>query len=453
MPYKTKNKTMLKKILFTLLAFTTLAQAQHTITGTFTPAEKYKWAILYKMSPTRPNYISQGKIDNGKITFMLDSTQTKGIYKITYDLPQEEFNFDVLFNGNENITFTLDAKKGIIIHSQANDILGEYMNKMTQIGQKIGAFYTTGDTDKNVLLSLFNSQRETQNTYEEQAKNNLAYEFVRANKPFIPNEYVDAVTYITKLQEHYFDTIDYTNSTLQSSNFLMERSLGYLVGFVPETEDLKTVYNTNLDVIYSHLSKADDNFQKSFLYDLWQRLVNYNLTDNANYLSEKYLIPLATKLGDNELVAMLTEYKNLSIGNVAPDFSWKITEDGKEKTQHLLDLDIAQNYIVVFWSSTCSHCLKEIPKLQKFVNHLDSTQYKVIAVGLEDEDNNNWKSESYYYPEFIHVFAPGKWDNEIGNSYGITGTPTYFVLDKDKRIIAKPQSLEELEEFINQKNK
>ncbi len=438
---------MVKKILFILLASTTLLQAQHTLSGSFSPPEKYKWAILYKMSPTRPHYLAQGKIEQGKISFTLDSTQTKGVYKVVYDIPQEEFNFDVLFNGNEDITFSFDSKKGIIIQSEANVMLAEYMNQMSDVGIQIGTFYTSANQDEKILEKLFKKQKEIQSFFEKKSENTLAFEFVKANKPFIPDVYVDAATYITLLQEHYFDPIDYTNPLLQSANFLMERTLGYMFGFVPDGNPTEA-YQSNFDVVYTHLSNADENFQKSFMYDLWHKLVNYQLGDTANYMAEKYLIPLATKLGDHELAAMLTQFKNLSIGNPAPDFSWTAQENGKEKSYKLSELDIAQNYILVFWSSTCSHCLKEIPLLQKMVKNLDSTQYKVIAVGLEDEENTNWKSETYYYPEFLHVYAPGKWNNEIGNRYGITGTPTYFVLDKDKRIIAKPQSFEELKAFI-----
>jgi protein-disulfide isomerase len=43
----------------------------------------------------------------------------------------------------------------------------------------------------------------------------------------------------------------------------------------------------------------------------------------------------------------------------------------------------------------------------------------------------------------------GKWDNEIGNSYNVTSTPTYFVLDKDKKIMAKPYDFEALKKILN----
>ena len=69
---------------------------------------------------------------------------------------------------------------------------------------------------------------------------------------------------------------------------------------------------------------------------------------------------------------------------------------------------------------------------------------------MEDK-SNRWENESSKYPEFIHVLGLGKWKNEIGNSYNITATPAYFVLNKDKKIIAKPYDFETLMKFLNQK--
>jgi len=40
----------------------------------------------------------------------------------------------------------------------------------------------------------------------------------------------------------------------------------------------------------------------------------------------------------------------------------------------------------------------------------------------------------------------------FAETYGLTTTPTYFLLDKDKKFIAKPESLEELESYLERVN-
>jgi len=113
---------------------------------------------------------------------------------------------------------------------------------------------------------------------------------------------------------------------------------------------------------------------------------------------------------------------------------------------------MAQAYVVVFWSSTCSHCLNEIPKLQTYVKSMKEGKVKVIAVGLEDELSlSTWEKAIVKYPEFIHVLGLGKWSNEIGNSYNVTATPTYYILNSNKKIIAKPYNFEAFKKYMDQK--
>ena len=175
--------------------------------------------------------------------------------------------------------------------------------------------------------------------------------------------------------------------------------------------------------------------------------MNYDLKDSANYLATSHLIPLAEELNDSYLVIKLTQFKNLSIGNVAPDILWETEKNGIKKQHHLSELAISENYILIFWSSACSHCLEQLPKLKTLVQSLNGTEYKVIAIGLED-NATKWENEILKYPEFTHILKLGKWENEVVKTYSLTSTPTYFVLDKDKRFIEKPESIEDLEAFL-----
>ena len=78
---------------------------------------------------------------------------------------------------------------------------------------------------------------------------------------------------------------------------------------------------------------------------------------------------------------------------------------------------------------------------------MEKGAYKVIAVGLEDEPYD-WRNTIHDFPEFINVLGLGKWQNEIGKNYGVRATPSYFILDKDKKITAKPEELEDVFKLI-----
>lgn len=439
---------MLKQIVALVVLLPNIFFGQHTIKGTFSPAEDYNVALLYKVTPTVSEYVTNAEIKDGILELKLDSTVTKGIYRVVYAIPQEDYNFDVIYNGKEDISLTFNSETGVDFKSSSeNKLLASYTNSMSMITHSIGNFFREESKDTIALKSIFNTQREAQSSFETLAKETIALQFIKANKPYIPETFEDVKTYVGNLKKHYFDYVDFNNETLQSSNFFEERMLNYVFGMSSNDEDEVTNYKNNIDVFCKAMENAPDETKRVLLVDLWQQMADLGFENVANYISENHLIKVAKKLNDEELVNGLMLFKNISIGNKAPDFSFEIIEKEKTTVKQLSDVDLAENYIVVFWSSTCSHCLDEIPQLRDFVKVQEENKIKVIAIGLEEEPYK-WKDLTYDYPDFIHVYGEGKWDNEIGNNYGVTATPTYFVLNKNKEIIAKPENFELLKSIF-----
>ena len=439
----------MKRLLFFTFLIPSLLLAQHSIKGVFYPAKDFNFALLYKVNPTISDYISNAEInEDGSFEFKLDSTATKGMYRLVYAVPQEDYNFDIMYNGKEDIELTFMSETGVDFKkSKENKLLASYTNSMSMVTQSIGNYYGKASKDTLALKAIFKTQKETQESFEKAAQGTMALEFIKANKPYIPTKIEDVKTYIKNLEKHYFDHVDFKNRTLQSSNFLEEKMLNYVFGMSADAEDELENYKKNIDVVYSHMKVAPKKVQRILLFDLWQQMSDLGFESISNYIAENYLMNVAVALNDQELLHALILYKNISKGNIAPDFDIEIKEKDKLVTKKLTQLNGAENYVVVFWSSGCSHCLEEIPQLKTFVNSLEKGKVKVIAVGLEDEPYS-WKNLTYDYPSFIHVYGEGKWDNEIGDAYGVTSTPTYFILDKDKRILEKPTDFKTLVKYF-----
>ena len=433
----------INKILFLLLFFPTIIFSQHTIKVTFSPEKDFTWAILYKNAPTNTKYIAQSRIVDGDLVFNLDKKATTGIYKLVYAVPQNDYNFDIIYNGEEDIELTFNLTDGAVFQkSNENIILNSYLTEMALLGKDLETKYLKENLDATTITSIFEKQKNLQKSYEEKSEGTLVQYFIKANQPYIPNEFETAANYIKNATTNYFTNIQFNDEVLQSSNFLIEKSLAYITGIETEGMSKEQSLNKNVDKVAAQTRSLDLNFQKYFMGMLWENLVSYNLITTANYLAERYLIPIANQLNDTVLVLKLTQFKNLSIGNPAPNF---ILDDGSGKK--LSELDIAENYILVFWSSGCSHCLKEIPQLYQLSQELNSTKYKIIAVGLE-EDTFKWTNEIVKYPNFINVIKLKKWNNTIVSDYALTSTPTYFVLDKDKKFLEKPESFDALKAYL-----
>ncbi|MDG1728942.1 MAG: TlpA disulfide reductase family protein [Algibacter sp.] len=439
----------MKRLFVITLLLPTILLAQHTIKGVFSPAEEYNFALLYKVNPTISDYVTNAEIqEDGSFEFKLDSTNTKGMYRLVYAVPQEDYNFDIIYNGKEDIELAFNSETGVAFQkSTENKLITSYTNSMSMVTQSIGNYFSQESKDTIALKAIFKTQRETQANFEKAAKNTRALAFIKANKPYIPKHIEGVNKYINNLRNHYFDHVDFNNQTLQSSNFLEERMLNYVFGMSSETKDEQSSYIENINVVYGHMQSAPKEVKRILLFDLWQQMSDLGHESVANYIAETYLMDIAVALNDQELLQSLILYQNLSKGTVAPDFEVEIKEKDKLVTKKMSALKGAENYVIVFWSSTCPHCLDEVPQLQTFVKLLGEDKVQVVAIGLEDEPYG-WKNLTYDYPNFIHVYGEGKWDNEIGNAYGVSSTPAYFILDKDKKIVSKPINFDVLKQYF-----
>ncbi|MEM6685002.1 MAG: hypothetical protein AAF617_04320 [Bacteroidota bacterium] len=101
---------MIKRLLCVLFLLPMCLQAQKELSGTFPVSDEYKWFIIYKLDATRQKYIGNGKMQEGKIQYTFPAASEKGMYRLVYSLPQEEKNFDFIYNGEEDIAFAFDGE-------------------------------------------------------------------------------------------------------------------------------------------------------------------------------------------------------------------------------------------------------------------------------------------------------------------------------------------------------
>ena len=246
-------------------------------------------------------------------------------------------------------------------------------------------------------------------------------------------------------RKNYFSAIDFKNQSLQASRFLTDKVLNYVYTALPleqlSHEQTELAMQENIKQVASKLEGVNPKYSTSLYYSLWLQLAGSGYHQTSDFVYNNYLKDLASKTGQTEILKSIEDYNRLRVGVIPPEITWK--EGGV--TKKLSTLEEAPNYLLIFWSSTCSHCLKELPKLHKALQ--GNTKVKVIAVGLEDDDFY-WKTESAKLDGFTHVISLGKWESKYAKLYAIDATPSYFLLDKDKKIEAKPETYEEVLELL-----
>lgn len=433
----------MKNILFLLAFVPCISFGQQTVKGTFAPAEDFTYAFLYKATPDGANYVNRGQLDSlGQFEIPLDSTVTSGIYKIVYAIPPEENNFDFIYDGKESVAFTFNRETGVhFIESEENKLWNSYLKSMEMVNHTISNYYEKNNLDKKGFNAIFKTLKDTQTAYEELAKGKMVFSFIKANRPYIPTGYEDIGTYSKHLKKHYLSQLDFGDDLLKSSSFLTDRVTAYVFNMVADPDN--STYKQHIDDVALAVNKDDLTIKSNILEMLWQHFVNAENYEIANYITDTYLLHLAQSTKNKALENVLITYKNTSIGSKAPNFD--IALNGEQTS--LYQLEGAENYLLIFWSSNCSHCLSELPKVKALV--ADKPNLKVVAFGLE-HDEIDWKREIKHYPDFIHQIGLDKWDNPVVRTYGISATPMYFLLNSSKVIMAKPYDFEALKTELEQ---
>lgn len=439
--------TKITLVLAFLICFSTTAQ--NTISGTFSPAKEYSWLIAYRLKPGTQVYAADTAIKNGEFNLKLSENSPQGTYRLVYAVPQEEFYFDVIYNGVEDINLNFNSDQGVTFtESNENILFGTYFNEINTLERAIISFYSNGSTDVKTYQEILKKYQMLQDSYEKKSEGLITSQFIEANRPYVPSDYESIQDYVQNRKKSYFVNLDLTNPVLQASGFLTDKLANYVFTALPleQLEKAKTEkeIQANVTTVFEKLNGVSDTYSFHILYTLWTQSSGSDFNDTADFIYTKYLEPSNAAPANKDIIDKIEIYNRLRIGAVAPEISWK--DGGKE--EKLSTLEGFKNYLLVFWSSTCGHCLKELPALHKELE--ENKDVKVIAIGLES-DEVSWSIESSKLENFEHAIALGKWDSEYAQVYDIHATPTYFLLDENRQIIAKPESDKDVVSFLKEK--
>jgi len=300
---------------------------------------------------------------------------------------------------------------------------------------------------KQQYLQSYTSFSQTLADFTKKSNQALVKDLVLANLRPQPQEPIkNPAAYLPYIQNHYFDRIDFNNPHLIYSSILIDKVMDY-VFYLTVSNEKETQNKLYKKAVSDVLQRIDNQEVKSgIIQALIQSFAKDENTVLTDYLFDEFYDKLPETYRNKVYENGIKQELKTAVGRMAQDIVWK--ENDTEKS--LLKMEGYRYYVLIFWSATCPHCLKEVPKVHEFLKNRKDV--KVIAVALETEKSKDkWQSEKYYYPEFSHVLALKKWENPLVRSYNINATPTYFILDADKKIIAKPYEFSDLVNFFKDK--
>ncbi len=117
----------------------------------------------------------------------------------------------------------------------------------------------------------------------------------------------------------------------------------------------------------------------------------------------------------------------IEVGSPAPDFSLK-TLEGKDV--RLGDYKGKNPVYLIFWATWCPVCEEEIPNLKAIYSRFQPKGLVLLAINVGI--NDSLKKAALYKEKHKLPYAV-LFDNDgsITKSYGVMGTPTMIVMDKN----------------------
>jgi len=272
--------------------------------------------------------------------------------------------------------------------------------------------------------------------------------------PKKPDGSIDSTFQLRWYREHFFDNFDLSEPALICLPRPMYRD--------KINEYLDKLYAPNPDTVTKAvnriISKAKKN-QETYKYATWMCLLKYQQPEIMG-LDEVYVNVYDTYFASGEMDFWANDKlkKNLKdhadrlrkslVGKKAPNL---IMQDANFKARSMYD--IKNKYTVLFiFDPDCGHCKEETPKLVDLYNK-KKFDFEVYAVSA---DTSMAKMRDYIKNmnmKWITVNGPRTYVGPYQDLYDAITTPSLYVIDDKKKIIAKKVPAEKLDDFLTQHEK
>lgn len=438
----------IKKIILFLLCIPFAASAQDSLRVKINAIESYNKIIVYNVVGANQKYLASATLADDEFNMILPENTEKGMYRIYFS---NNGYFDFLYN-NESVSVAFDASNpeatAVFEVSEENIIYQDYLNKIEDQQSRLDSIQYSYLNEMDInLKSSYQQELENlyqlQNDFEIASENLLAHAFIKSNERYYNPEIVESMAgYYQLMKTHFFDYIDFSNPDLLASSFYIDKAVEYIF-YLNGSEEPEMDQLLKREAIITAMNAIGANYaaKKEVLHSLMFAFATQENIELLKMLRDDYYKALPQDLIDDDFLNEINGMLQLAVGALAPEIVWN--EDGEE--QKLSELTTSEQYILVFWSTGCSHCLEEIPELYKITN--ENEDLHVIAIALE-ESSEEFEKLSGNMPNWTHVLGLEKWENEYALTYQIASTPTYFILDKNKVITAKPYDFFELKDYF-----
>jgi thiol-disulfide isomerase/thioredoxin len=405
---------------------------------------------------------------SGNGTFSGTEALPQGIYMIV--LPGRKY-FEMLISDDQDFSLTCsytDYFKSLKFSgSDENTAFIDYQRKWIQMQDDAAKINTRQQNSKansdstriltDMRLKMEDNMKEFLHEVINKNKGSLLALLVKSMLPvelpqvtLPPNALnPDSVRWIRNYlynKDHFFDNIDLTDERLMRTPILQGKLNVFFTNVVIQLADS---INKEIDKIIKKCSGNYKMFQfvSVYLFNHFREseimghdAVMVKLADDI-YLSGK--ADWTTKEWRDNLKKEVDRIRPNLIGVKAHDL---IMDSFTGKFVSLYD--IKKDFtILYFWEPNCGHCQESTPKLKAYYEKAKNIGIEVFSV-CTTSDKEKW--EKYIKDNnltWINGWDPKRITN-FDYYFNVQSTPSIYILDKNKVIIAKKLSVENIDSFI-----
>ncbi len=415
-------------------------------------------------------YISDSiKLDNsGKATINGQEQLQHGIYMIV--LPGRNY-FEMLMSEDQIFSVSCDYKDYFntlkFTGSDENTSFIAYQKKWGKLQEQMSAIVKRGQNNKDnkdslsVISELQIKQEKVMKDYlnsvVNENKGNMLGTLVKAILPIeIPDFQIpastrnpDSLRWVLNYnynKDHFFDRISLTDERLIRTPILHAKLNTFFTNVVIQAPDS---INKEIDRI---IAKCKDNYKvfqfvSVYLFNHFRtsEIMGHDavmvkladdiyLTNKADWVSREFKDDLHKQI---ELIR-----PNL-IGKKAQNL---VMDSYKGIFVSLYDVE-KEFTILYFWEPDCGHCKEATPKLKAFYEKAKNDNIEVFAVCTTAEKEKWSKYIEENQLTWINGWDPNR-SSHFDYYFNVQSTPMVYILDRDKKIIAKKLSVENIDSFI-----
>lgn len=269
--------------------------------------------------------------------------------------------------------------------------------------------------------------------------------------PSIPVTLIEPAARIEYLVQHYWENFDFSDTDLILHPEITEQAFVDFISILPSVSS-----NEKIDKSMVNLMESSSANRRMFTY--FVGLAEKYLYDpNSPLRNEEYYIPVlkymvssprmdeAHKIRPRHQLKMVMKNRP---GSIAMDFKYT-TSSGTVARMSSIKAD----YTVLFFNNPdCLNCkqVKDYMKDSVLFNRMTRTNSKpllrILAI-YPDADLTSWKRADY--PDImINSYDAGQ-SIVTRELYDLKASPTLYLLDKDKRVILKDVTVEEIGKWLD----